>query len=160
MANNGYEYGTSPRKIEPEYPKRSVKKKTTAKKIPPKAQKKSTKKAKKKFKMSFEAKFFINSMLFFAIVFAIIACQAMVEQKYKEKESLKQEYNELLAAKNMSGDESEDVRILASNYGMQTKSATLIDLGTSDYIESAEATIEESDVGFWQKVREWFQEKF
>ena len=153
---NGYQYGTSPRKLEPEYVPNIKRKQVQKKKVQPKNKKKS----KKKFKLSFEAKFFINSMLFFSLIFAIIACQALVEQRYKEKESLKKEYNELISSNNLGTDDGEDIRILASEYGMQTKSATLINLDTSDYIESSGDEIEIQECGFFQKIINWFKEMF
>lgn len=159
MANKGYGYQfeTSPRKLEPEYRRQKVQKKPVQKRKTQANQKaKKTKhKKKKKFRVSFEAKFFINSMLFFSIIFAIIACQALVKQRYKEKENLKQEYNKLLASSNMTADLTEDIRVLASEYGMQTKSATLIDLGTSDYIESSESDLEIEKGGFFSKMLVW-----
>lgn len=159
MANRefGYQYETSPRKLEPDYKGTSPKKKVTKNLS---QQKKSKTNVKKKFKMSFEIKFFIHSMLFFAIIFAIIACQAFVEQKYKEKEKLRQTYNEMLSSANMSGDLNNNMRVIASEYGMQTKSATLIDLGTSDYIESPVDEVEEDDGGFWSWIVKWFEENF
>lgn len=161
MAKNyGYQYETSPRKLEPEYGRPKVKKKKPVqKKTKPVVHKKSKKsKTKKKFKMSFEAKFFMHSMLFFSIVFAIIACQALVEQRYKEKETLKKEYNQLLANSNMGVDLNEDVRMLASDYGMQTKSATLIDLETADYIESSENEVENENI--FKSMINWLKELF
>ena len=150
MAN--YQYETSPRKIQPEYQKRNISKK------PKKQNKKLTKKAKKKFKLSFELKFFINSMLFFSIIFAIVACQAAVNQKYKEKERLKQQYDELLSNRTVNSDWNQDIRVIASDYGMQTKSATLIDLGTSDYIESSVENEEIEKEGFFEKILNWIKE--
>ncbi len=162
MANRGYgyQYETSPRKLEPDYRSlREKQKKTNSPK--PKQEKKKTIKSnvKKKYKMSFEMKFFLNSMLFFSIIFAIIACQALVEQRYKERESLKQEYNELLSKSNMACELNNDVRLLATDYGMQTKSATLIDLGTSDYIESS-VEQDKSEESFWAKIINWWKEIF
>lgn len=160
MANRefGYQYETSPRKLDPDYKKINPKQKrqkklTQEKKMQPKV------KNKKKFKMSFEMKFFINSMLFFSIIFAIIACQAFVEQKYKEKEKLRQTYNEMLSTANMSSDFNSNMRVTASEYGMQTKSATLIDLGTSDYIETPVNEVEKEN-GFLSWIMRWFEENF
>ena len=160
MANYGYQYETSPRKLEPEYRReKSVHKKSVKKKNNNPKRKKVSKK-KKKFKLSFEFKFFINSMIIFAVVFAIIACQALVEQRYKEKESLKKEYSELLASKNLTGDSEEDIRILAAQYGMQTKSATLIDLGTSDYIESSGNRIKVEEKSTFNKIMDFVKNIF
>lgn len=152
MANRGYgyQYETSPRKLEPEYKPANTKKKKTVQ--PKKVSNKKQPKKKQKKKMSFETKFFIHSMLAFSIIFAIIAGEALVKQRYKEKEGLKQEYNELLASMNIAGSMSDDVRALASQYGMQTKSATLIDLGTSDYIESAENQAQAEEVSWLEKI--------
>lgn len=151
MAKYGYQYETSPRKIQPDYPK--------AKKPPkkkPVAKKKKKVKAKKKRKMSFEAKFFVNSMLFFAIIFAMIFCQALVNQKYKEKEKLKQEYSQLMTNSMVANSKNDDTRRIASEYGMQTKSATLIDLGTTDYIESSADSVETNE-SFWDKIVNWLK---
>lgn len=151
MAKYGYQYETSPRKIEPDY--RRVQKPPKKK---PVAKKKKKVKAKKKRKMSFEAKFFMNSMLFFAIIFAMIACQALVEQKYKEKERLKQEYSQLMTNSMVANSKNDDTRRIASDYGMQTKSATLIDLGTTDYIESSADSVETNE-SFWDKIVNWLK---
>ena len=159
--NYSYQYETSPRKLEPDYRRpEPKKKKPVQKKASPKKKAVTKKKVKDKFKLSFEFKFFINSMLVFAVVFAIIACQALVEQKYKEKESLKKEYSELLASNNLTGDSEEDIRILASQYGMQTKSATLIDLGTSDYIESSGNRVKREEKGFLNKIIDYVKNIF
>ncbi len=151
MAKYGYQYETSPRKLEPDYPKA---KKPAKKKIV--AKKKKKVKATKKRKISFEAKFFMNSMLFFAIIFAMIACQALVEQKYKEKERLKQEYSQLVTNSMVANSKNDDTRRIASDYGMQTKSATLIDLGTTDYIESSADSVETNE-SFWDKIVNWLK---
>lgn len=162
MANKGYsyQYETSPRKLEPDYRNPPKKKKTNPVQVKKKQVKKVAQpRTKKKFKMSFEMKFFVNSMLFFSIIFAIIACQAMVEQRYKERESLKQEYNELLSKRNMANEVNQDVRMVASDYGMQTKSATLINLETSDYIETSAQQVEEES-GFFESILHWWNEIF
>lgn len=156
MAKYNYQYETSPRKLEPEYrkvkkqTKKPVQRKNPAQKI------KAKSKTKKKRKISFEVKFFFNSMLFFAIIFAMIACQALVKQRYKEREDLKKEYNELLANRMISNDANDDIRKLASDYGMQTKSATLIDLGATDYIETSVDEVEIQET-FWDKIVNWFK---
>lgn len=158
MAKNyGYQYETSPRKIEPEYkrPKQNQKN-TNFKKKQIKSNRKKNK-SNKKLKMSFEFKFFVNSMLIFGIVFAIIACEALVKQRYKEKESLKKEYNELLASSHLVGELNENVKNVANEYGMQTKSATLISLDATDYIEGGDVQIEKPKVGFFQKILNWFK---
>ena len=154
MAN--YQYGTSPRKIEPEYKKKPQKKKPVSKKN---VKSKPKNKTKKKYKMSFEIKFFLNSMAAFIIIFAMIACQALVEQKYKEKETLKKQYNELIASTNSSGDLSDDVRTVATEYGMQTKSATLINLETSDYIESSANQVKMEEENIFTKIINWIKDK-
>lgn len=162
MANRGYgyQYETSPRKLEPEY-RETKKKKMTPKKANPSYQRNAKKtgkrKPKKKFKMSFEMKFFLNSMLFFSVIFAIIACQALVEQRYKEKEGIKKRYNELLASSNVTNELNSDVRVVASEYGMQTKSATLINLETSDYIESSVDDVEREEETIFKKIVDWFK---
>lgn len=156
----GYQYETSPRKLEPECKKTVQKKKATQKAVKKNPKKSVKNKSKKKFKISFEVKFFVESMLFFALIFAMIACQALVDQRYKEKEGLKQEYAELMAQSNMALGGNEDVRVQASNYGMQTKSATLIDLGTTDYIEYSVSEVEPDPISFFEEIINHIKEMF
>lgn len=155
----GYQYETSPRKLEPEYKK--VKKEPVSKKNVNKNIKKVAKsKSKKKFKISFEAKFFMHSMMAFGLIFAMIACQALVNQRYKEKEGLKQEYNELMAQSNLASVGNEDIRVVASDYGMQTKSATLINLDTTDYIESSVPVVEAEELSLFEQIINYLKEIF
>lgn len=168
MANKGYgyQYGTSPRKIEPEYTRKPVKKKkpTNKKKINNSSKKKNVKKTKKqqkkKFQISFEVKFFINSMIVFCLVFAMIALQAFVNQKYKEKQTLKNQYDEMVASMNLKSAGNEDIHDVAASYGMETKSVTLISLEKSDYIESSNNEIKIEDDGIWNKIMSWFKQIF
>lgn len=168
MANQGYgyQYGTSPRKIEPEYKRKPVKKKKTAKKKKVNKSKKnkniqkSKKQQKKTFQLSFEAKFFINSMIIFCLVFAVIALQAFVNQKYKEKQTLKNQYDEMVATMNLKSAGNEDIHDIAASYGMETKSVTLISLDKSDYIESSNNEIKIEDEGIWNNILNWFEEIF
>ena len=165
MANKGYgyQYETSPRKIQPEYQKNTVKKKKTTnkKKINnkknPKNSKKLQKQQKKKFQISFEVKFFINSMIVFSLVFAMIALQAFVNQKYKEKQNLKNQYDELVSSMNLKSAGNEDIHDIAASYGMETKSVTLISLEKSDYIESSNNEIKVEDEGICNKIINWFK---
>ena len=154
MAKYNYQYETSPRKLEPEYRSKPKKKLVTKSKAQQRIKGKS--KIRKKRKMSLEAKFFFNSMLFFAIIFAMIACQAFVKQRYKEKENLKKEYNQLLTNSMVSKEANDDTRRIVSEYGMQTKSATLIDLGTTDYIEVSSDEVETRE-SFWDKIVNWIK---
>ena len=158
--NYGYQYETSPRKLDPEYEKRPVKKKKVQSKKRNVTSKKVQNKKKQQKKVSFEMKFFLHSMLFFAVIFAIIACQAMVNQRYKERESLKKEYSELFVASKATNDMNENARVLASDYGMQTKSATLIDLETTDYIESSRSQVETEEMNLFEKLVNWIKNKF
>lgn len=162
----GYQYETSPRKIEPEYKKNPVKKKkpTNKKKVKntkdQKSQKNSKKQQNHKFQISFEAKFFINSMIVFCLVFAVIALQAFVNQKYKEKQTLKNQYDEMVTAMNLKSAGNEDIHDVATSYGMETKSVTLISLDKSDYIESSNNEIKIEEEGMWNKLANWFKEVF
>ena len=158
--SNKYQYETSPRKLEPEYNKPKKKKPVSKKAVKKNTKKSVQNKPKQKYKLSFEVKFFINSMLFFALIFAMIACQALVDQRYKEKEGLKQEYAKLVAQSNMALGGNEDVRVVASEYGMQTKSATLIDLGTSDYIEYSAAEVEPEKISFFEEIINYIKDMF
>lgn len=155
-----YQYETSPRKLEPEYQRKKTSSKKSNQGNKNQNKKPAKNKQKKKFKLSFEMKFFINSMLFFSIIFAIIACQALVEQRYKERESLKQEYNELLASSNIASDVNKNIRAVASDYGMQTKSATLINLETSDYIETSTNEVETKEEGIFSQFINWLKNLF
>lgn len=149
MANYSYQYETSPRKIEPEY--RGKQRKSSNTNNRKTSVVKTQKNVKKKNKNIIQARIFINLMIIFLIIFAVIACQTLVEQKYKEKQNLLDEYNELYSRINSSQEVSEDIRSIATGYGMQVKSATLIKLDKSDYIEPSNEE-EENDESWIQKI--------
>lgn len=150
-----YQFGTSPRKIEPDDNKKSKKKKIKIKKqkikskpeikkqendneFKPKVKEKS--KPKKTIKPFAKIRIVFNLMLIFGIVFAIIACQTLAEQKYKERQNLQAQYNDSYAKINSSQESSESIRTIVTEYGMQTKTPKLINIKKTDYIESSQIT--------------------
>lgn len=161
MANKGYDYQyeTSPRKVEPEYePVKKVKTKQQQQKKNTGTAKNKNLKKNKKTKNLFEIKFVIASMFVFGTIFGIIACDTLVEQKYKEKAKLQQDYDILLSKLDSTISENEDVRQIASDYGMQTKSATLINLEIPDYIETSTDTKEDvKEQNFIEKIIKWIK---
>ena len=155
----GYQYETSPRKIEPEYEpiKRSYKgkKASTAKKETCKKQ--SKKQAKSKTKM-------VMAIVFtFSILFAIIYQNSLITESFSKKESLKknlgaiEKENEQLKVNiekslNLNNVEQSAKEML----GMQkldNSQKVYINLPKEDYVESAvEEVIIEDDTSFWEKL--------
>lgn len=155
----GYQYETSPRKLEPEYEPRKnpyEKKKSSTQKM-----KKESKKTKRKIKP--KVKLFIYLAISFAILFAISYQNSLITESFNEKEELR---------KNLSAVEKENEQLKVNIetslnlnkveqsakelLGMQkldNSQKVYISLPKKDYIESeAEELVIEEDISFWQKL--------
>lgn len=153
----GYQYETSPKKLEPEYEPRKnpyQKKKSSTKKITQKNKKKHLKP---------KAKLILYMMVSFFILFAISYQNSLITESFNKKETLKKDLsalekeNEQLKVNiekslNLNNVEQSAKEML----GMQkldNSQKVYINLPKKDYIESSidEVVIEE-ETTFWQKV--------
>lgn len=156
---NGYQYETSPRKIEPEYrpykKQETYKKKSTAKKV--------NKKTKTKAKMQPKAKIVLYAIIGFAILFGISYRNSLITESFNKKEELKanlssiQKENEQLKVNIESSLNLNNVEQMAKEMlGMQkldNKQKVYVSLPKKDYIEAAtEEVVIEEDLSIWQKI--------
>ena len=155
----GYQYETSPRKLQPEYEPRKnpyEKKKSSTQKM-----KKESKKNKKKMRP--KAKLVIYLAASFAILFAISYQNSLITESFNEKEELKkslsavEKENEQLKVNietslNLNKVEQSAKELL----GMQKldkSQKVYISLPKKDYIEAeTEEVVIEENTSFWQKL--------
>lgn len=162
---NGYQYETSPRKIEPEY--RPYKKqelykskKSTATK---KNSKKVGKKVKAKSKLKPKAQIALYIAIGFIVLFSISYRNSLITESFNEKESKKEELssirkeNEQLKVNIESSLNLNNVEQMAKEMlGMQkldNKQKVYVSLPKKDYIEPAtEQVVIEENLNIWQKI--------
>ena len=169
---SSYQYGTSPRKLEPEYERKTSKKVGTQKsKAKSSTNKVTTKKnnvgAKPRTKKAIKAKYnykpLVYILLAFIMLFAISYRNSVINESYNEKEKIK---TELSAVKK----ENEQLRVNIENnlnlssvektaedmLGMQKLSndqKVYIDLQKKDYVETAtEVVVMNTNLSWWEKV--------
>lgn len=157
----GYQYETSPRKLEPQYEPRKnpyEKKKSSVQR-----KTKNNSKNMKKKQLKPRVKLLSYIAIAFAILFAMIYQNSLITENFKEKESLKKQLgviekeNEQLKVNiektlNLNNVEQSAKEML----GMQkldNSQKVYINLPKKDYIESnTEEVIMEEGTTFWQKV--------
>lgn len=153
----GYQYETSPKKLEPEYEPRKnpyQKKKSSTRKIMQKNKKRHLKP---------KAKLILYMMVSFFILFAISYQNSLITESFNKKETLKKDLsalekeNEQLKVNiekslNLNNVEQSAKEML----GMQkldNSQKVYINLPKKDYIESSvEKIIMEEETSFWQKL--------
>lgn len=158
---NGYNYETSPRKLQPEY-------NPIIKPNPYKGKKASTlKKPKKgikaKSKMKPKAKLVLYIAIGFLVLFSISYRNSLIAENFNKKEKLKEDLssirkeNEQLKVNIESSLNLNNVEQMAKEMlGMQkldNKQKIYINLPKKDYIEPAtEEVVIEEELNFWQKL--------
>lgn len=163
--NYGYQYETSPRKIEPEYNPNikknnpyKGKKSSTAKK-----ENKNNQKQKEKSKMKPKVKAVLYIVVGFAILFGISYRNSLITESFNEKEELKEELsviqkeNEQLKVNIESSLNLTNIEQMAKEkLGMQkldNSQKVYVSLPKKDYIESAsEKVVIEENLTLWQKI--------
>ena len=159
---NGYQYETSPRKLQPEY---EPKKNPYQKKKVSTAKKNANKKVQAKSKLHLEAKTKVLCYIFigFLILFAISYRNSQITETFNKKESLKKELsaiqkeNEQLKINIENSLNLNNVEQLAKErLGMQklnNNQKVYVSLDKKDYIEPAtEEVIIEKETSLWDKV--------
>ena len=161
MAYNGYQYETSPRKIQPEYDTR--KKQTQNKKVSKNKKQNQNQNQNKKAKFNIKAKVLLYVFVGFAILFAISYRNSQITETFNKKESLKRE---LSAAQK----ENEQLKISIENslnlntveqlakekLGMKklnNNQKIYVSLDKKDYIEMAtEEVLIDENASVWDKI--------
>ncbi|MFR2534044.1 MAG: hypothetical protein ACLTEH_00995 [Clostridia bacterium] len=160
----GYQYETTPRKLEPEYePIRKdpyPKKKSAVKKV---EKVKTQKKAKAKRKLKPKAKLVFSIMAGFIILFGISYQNSLITETFNKKEELKknlsavQKENEQLRVNIENSLNLNNIEQLAKEkLGMQkldNAQKKYISLDKKDYVEPAtEEVVIQQEEGLWQKL--------
>ena len=165
MAYNRYQYGTSPRKLQPEYEPQVKRypKKSTAKKAKVETKKRVKTRQKEKRKVKPEAKMMLYVAIGFMILLAISYRNSVINEKFTKIKELKsnlstlQKENEQLEANIESNLNLKTIEQSArDSLGMQkleNSQSVYINLPKQDYIELAVEEInKEEEVSIWEKI--------
>lgn len=156
-----YEYGTSPRKLKPEYEPRKTNKKKPVNKPKNKTKKEEKKKAERKAKSNL----FIKFLILFAILFLIIFRNSQINESFSKIQELKtnittlQKENDQLEVGIQNSINLNNIEQAAKELlGMQkrtNKQTVYINLSKKDYVEpKSEKIILEDEESFWDKIIE------
>lgn len=165
----GYEYGTNPRKLNPDYdvPKKAKKKQTTKKVQTTNNKKKTSNKQKNKNtpKKQLKPKFHmtVKFLLLFAILFFIILRNSQINETFAQIQNLKskitilQKENDQLEISIQNSLNSNNIEQAAKELlGMQkltNRQTVYISLSKKDYVEpKTEEVIIEEDKGFFENI--------
>lgn len=158
---NGYQYETSPRKIQPEYETRKKKnpydinKKSTARKV--------SRRKVVKSKMKPKAKVALYVAISFIVLFGLSYRNSLITENFNKKEKLKeqlssvQKENEQLkvnieSSLNLKNIEQQAKELLEMQK-LDNKQKVYINLPKKDYIEPAVEEVEvEENLNIWQKI--------
>ncbi len=154
----GYQYETSPRKLQPDYEpinKPNYKKKTFIQK---------NKKTKAKRKIKPKAKMILDIAFIFAVLFAISYQNSLITESFNKKENLKSELNSIEKENEQSKVNIEKSLNLNSveqsakeKLGMKkldNEQKIYVSIPKEDYVESSgeEVVIEENNTSIWKKI--------
>ena len=157
----GYQYETSPKKLQPEYEpnrkKKEYKKTSTAKRLNEKENNKT------KSKQNHKVKLVLYVAISFAVLLGICYRNSLIGEKFNKKEELKtqlssiQKENEQLKVNIESNLNLNHVEEMAKEkLGMKkldNSQKIYINLPKKDYIEAATEEVKiEEDLNFWQKI--------
>ncbi len=154
MARGGYQYGTSPRKLEPDYSPNKRKKQLEVRTTNPNKKQKQNKKLKNK-----KVRQTLTVLALFAVLLAISYRNSQINESFSEVQNLKtelasiQKENEQLEVNIENSLNLQNIEQAAKEkLGMQkltNKQTSYIELPKKDYVQSAseEVVIEES--GNW-----------
>lgn len=169
MARTSYQYGTSPRKYEPEYTPKRTKKVETQKRISKKEQER-IKAEKEKEKKILEKKKNVKQMITVFAIFAMLLTISYREISIMEMFDQKKDMENQLALvekengqveKNIEEEESKldwnkIKQIATEELGMQKKEEVSIDLNKTDSVETQNTYIKEQNESFIEKIIEFF----
>lgn len=157
---SGYQYETSPRKLEPEYRPETKKRKQTSR--PTKTTVKKATKARSKKQAKYNYKPIVYIAIVFAMLFTISYRNSLINESYNKKENIKSQVASILK-------QNEQLRVSIENslnlntvekeakeqLGMQkldNNQKIYVDLQKSDYIEAA------SEEVLIEKETSWFEQ--
>lgn len=177
MPRASYQYGTSPRKYEPEYMPRTAEKKAmprkgNTKKVPKKSEakqrieKQKAKKAQEKKRKTMQV---IVVIAIFGMLLALSYREIAIMEMFDQKKNLE---NELATIQKENGQVEKSIReeesklnwneikkTASEQLGMQIKTATPVDLEKTDNVETTTKFIKEEKVNIIEKIIAYFINK-
>lgn len=177
MPRASYQYGTSPRKYEPEYTNRKSTSKTTSNKVETKkAQKKPTVKKsveKQKAKKAQERKSKLGQMVLVFAIFGMLLTlsyrEIAIMEMFNQKKDLE---NQLAVIEKENGQVEKSITEVESSLdwnsiqqkatdelGMQKKAGIPVDLDKSDNVETSSQFIKEEETSLVEKIISFFINK-
>lgn len=173
MPRNSYQYGTSPRKYEPEYAPRTIKKantdKSKSKNMPKKAdaqkriQKQKAKKAQEKKRKTLQV---VAVIVIFGMLLALSYREITIMEMFNQKKGLEKQ---LATIQKENGQVEKSIReeegklnwneikkTASEQLDMKIKTATPIDLEKSDNVETTTKLIKEENTSILEKIVEYF----
>ena len=177
MPRASYQYGTSPRKYEPEYTNRKSTSKTTSNKVETKkAQKKPTVKKsveKQKAKKAQERKSKLGQMVLVFAIFGMLLTlsyrEIAIMEMFNQKKDLE---NQLAVIEKENGQVEKSITEVESSLdwnsiqqkatdelGMQKKAGIPVDLDKSDNVETSSQFIKEEETSLVEKIIGFFINK-
>lgn len=158
MSRNGYQYSTSPRKLEPEYRPHKQKRKLKVVEDLPRQEVKISKEQKKK-----QLKITLAVIAIFGLLLTISYRNSQINEEFNKMQSLKQELasvqkeNEQLKVSIENGLNLNNIEKLAKEkLGMQkltNRQTIYVSLPKKDYVESAsEKIVIEDDKNWFEKL--------
>lgn len=170
MPRVSYQYGTNPRKYEPEYTNRKNVIKTTTKKTGVKKEPIKAKNEKKKAKKIQERKSKLGQMIvvlaIFGMLFTVSYREISIMEMFQQKKDLQ---NQLAVIEKENGQVEKSITEVESSLdwnsiqqkatnelGMQKKVGTPVDLDKSDNVETNNKFIKEEKESFLEKVISFF----
>ena len=170
MPRASYQYGTSPRKYEPEYTNRKKATKTTTKKAEVKKQPIKSNNEKKKAKKIQERKSKLGQMIMvfaiFGMLFTVSYREISIMEMFQQKKDLQ---NQLAVIEKENGQVEKSITEVESSLdwnsiqqkatnelGMQKKAGIPVDLDKSDNVETNNKIIKEEKDNFLEKVISFF----
>lgn len=173
MARTSYQYGTSPRKYEPEYTtRRTTKKKVEPKRISKKEiekKKLEKEKAKKVQERKNKAKLVGVVIAVFIMLFTISYREIAIMEMFNQKKELE---NKLAIVEKENGQIEKSIKevestldwnkikqIATEQLGMQTKAGIPVDLEKSDNVETNNKLIKEEETNLLEKIVSFFVNK-
>ena len=181
MPRASYQYGTSPRKYEPEYKTRTTTKKATNKKSSNKVQAKKTAKksdakkriekqrAKKAQERKSKTLQVIGVIAIFGMLLALSYREIAIMEMFNQKKNLE---NQLATIQKENGQIEKSIKeeesklnwneikqTASEQLGMQIKTPTPVDLEKSDNVETKHKFIEEEETNIIEEIIEYFINK-
>lgn len=177
MPRASYQYGTSPRKYEPEYRARTTSKKTTAtkvntKKVPKKSDAKKRieeQRAKKRQERKSKTLQVVVVLAIFGMLLALSYREITIMEMFNQKKDLENQLSTIQKEngqieKSIREEESKlnwnDIKQTASEQlGMQAKAAVPVDLEKSDNVETTSKLIKQDETNIIEKIIAYFINK-